>query len=229
MTMGGGLEEAREVPGGAGALAGEWAPDVDHGRPDRPLQDRDEIDLARSRQYALLAALLVRAPDASMLARLARLQGTPTPLGLAHLALAETAAAASVESVQREFFELFIGVGRGELLPYASYYLTGFLNDRPLAKLRDDLRQLGLERSGGVFEPEDHLGTLCEIMSGVADGRFAAGLDEERQFFRRHLAPWAARFFADLEIAKAARFYRTVGAVGRIFMEIEADAFAMED
>src|SRR5437868_499898 len=95
----------------------------------------DEVDAARAAEYALLAVLLARAPDADMLGRLARLRGDATPLGLAHVALAEAAATTTVERAEREYFNLFIGIGRGELLPYGSYYLTGFLNERPLARL----------------------------------------------------------------------------------------------
>src|SRR3546814_15216223 len=95
-----------------------------------------EIDLARSDEYALLASLLLRAPDSAILARLSRLEGTETPLGASHIALAEAAHSVPVETVEREYFDLFLGVGRGELLPSASYYLTGFLNERPLARLR---------------------------------------------------------------------------------------------
>jgi TorA maturation chaperone TorD len=188
----------------------------------------DETDRARSLEYAMLGALLLRAPTAEVLAQLARLQGDATPLGLAHIALAEAATATEAATAQREFFELFIGVGRGELLPYASYYLTGFLNERPLAKLRGDLRVLGLARVPGRGEPEDHLGTLCEIMSGMAARRFPVEDGAERQFYLRHIEPWAARFFLDLETAKAAAFYRAVGTVGRTFMDIEAEAFGME-
>lgn len=187
----------------------------------------DEVDRARSDEYALIASLLLGAPDADLLARLARLEGTATPLDLAHTALGQAAARVTADAVQREYFELFIGVGRGELLPYASYYLTGFLNERPLAHLRGDMRRLGLERAEDHCEPEDHLGTLFEIMSGFADRRFEASHDEESAFFTRHISPWAARFFADLERAEAAKFYRTVGAVGRIFIGIEAEGFAM--
>ena len=195
---------------------------LDHGR-----GQPDEVDLARAQNYALLAALLLRAPDAEMLARLARLQGGPTPLGLAHIALAEAANAASVASVQREYFELFIGVGRSELLPYASYYLTGFLNDRPLARLRADLAALGLERAEGRRDPEDHIGTLCEVMSGFAGRQYGAS-EEEARFFGRYLLPWAPRFFGDLELARAAEFYKAVAALGRCFLDIEAEAFAMD-
>jgi Nitrate reductase delta subunit/Protein of unknown function (DUF3306) len=113
-------------------------------------------------------------------------------------------------------------------VPYASYYLTGFLHDRPLARLRLDMQALGLERQPGVAEPEDHIATLCEIMAGLITGEVdaAPGLGE-REFFSRHLAPWAQRFFGDVERARAAAFYRPLGTVGRLFMEIEDEAWAM--
>src|ERR1700704_2934376 len=183
-------------------------------RPDlyrqQPAGDVDEIDLARAQEYTLLSALLARAPDADLLARLSRLGGDATPLGMAHVALAEAAASIDVGAVEREYFNLFIGLGRGELLPYASYYLTGFLNERPLARLRDDLAQFGIERVDGNYEPEDHAATLCEIMAGLAGGRFQATDDAERRLFEKHMAPWIGRFFADLERAQAADFYRHV-------------------
>lgn len=189
----------------------------------------DDIDRARADEYALLASLLLRAPDADFLARLSRLQGdAETPLGQAHAVLARAASSSSADSVRREYLDLFIGVGRGELLPYGSYYLTGFLNERPLARLRGDMKRLGIERSESHSDPEDHLGTLCEIMCGFASRRFVISADEEHHFFARHIAPWAGHFFADLENAQSASFYRAVGAVGRLFIEIEAEAFAME-
>src|ERR1044072_8514081 len=111
-----------------------------------PAKAIDEIDVARAQEYTLISALLVRAPDAALLKKLSALRGDASPLGVAHVALAQAAADASVERVEREYFDLFIGLGRGELLPYASYYLTGFLHERPLARLRADLGRLGLER-----------------------------------------------------------------------------------
>ena len=189
--------------------------------------DIDEVDAARAQEYALLAALLTRAPDASFLERISRLRADPSPLGLAHAALAEAAQAASAERIEREYFNLFIGVGRGELLPYASYYLTGFLHERPLARLRDDLGRLGIERAEGNVEPEDHGAILCEIMAGLAGGRFPASAGADREMFEKHLDPWIGRFFADLERAEAADFYRAVGMVGRLFIDIEREAFAL--
>jgi TorA maturation chaperone TorD len=187
----------------------------------------DDVDLMRSHEYTLLALVLGRAPTREVLDRLAELKADPSAPGLAHLALAEAAAKADPDEVQREYFDLFIGVGRGELLPYASYYQTGFLYERPLARVREDLNLIGIERAEGQFEPEDHLAILCEIMAGLCAGRFGAAPGTDRRFFERHLQPWAARFFADLETAKSARFYRPVAAIGRIFMEIESEAFAM--
>jgi TorA maturation chaperone TorD len=189
--------------------------------------DVDEVDSARAQEYALLSALLARAPDAGLLARLSGLRGDATPLGLAHVALAEAASAATPDTVEREFFDLFIGIGRGELMPYGSYYLTGFLHERPLARLREDLGQLGIERVEGNAEPEDHAATLCEIMSGLAGGRFGAPAGAEQEIFDRHLAPWMGRFFSDLERADAARFYKPLGSIGRLFMDIETEAFAL--
>jgi TorA maturation chaperone TorD len=188
----------------------------------------DEIDLLRSQEYALLANLLARAPTRDLLDRLARLEGDASPLGRAHAALAEAARVTDAEAVSREYFDLFIGVGRGEILPYASYYLTGFLNERPLARVREDLQALGIETSEDVREPEDHVAILCEIMAGLAAGQFAAGPGAERRFFEQHLKPFAERFFSDLETAASSRFYRSAGALGRLFIEIEAEAFAIE-
>jgi TorA maturation chaperone TorD len=187
----------------------------------------DEVDAARSREYALLSTLIARAPDRGLLERLAGLRGDASPLGRAHAAIAEAAGRTSAGDVQREYFNLFIGLGRGELLPYGSYYLTGFLLDRPLARLRQDLVRLGMERAAGQSEPEDHAAILCEIMAGLLSRRFPVSPVGEREVFERHLAPWIGRFFADLEHAQAADFYRPVGALGRAFMSIETEAFAL--
>jgi TorA maturation chaperone TorD len=187
----------------------------------------DEVGTARAQEYALLAALLARAPDATLLHQISQLRGDATPLGVAHASLSQAASDITVERAEREYFDLFIGLGRGELLPYGSYYLTGFLHERPLARLRGDLGPLGIERVEGNAEPEDHAATLCEIMAGVISGRLPAPPNTDQQLFERHLAPWIGRFFADLERAETARFYRSVGTLGRIFIDIETEAFAL--
>jgi TorA maturation chaperone TorD len=188
----------------------------------------DETDVARAQEYALLSVLLRRPPDPDLLAQIAMLRGDSSPLGLAHTALAEAAMETNAARVEREFFELFIGIGRGELVPYSSYYLTGFLNERPLARLRDDLERLCIERGENDGEPEDHAASLCELMAGLAGGHFGTPAGADREAFEKHLAPWISRFFADLEQANAADFYQLVGTVGRTFMTIESEAFALE-
>lgn len=188
----------------------------------------DEIDHLRAAEYGLLSLLLGRAPDAETLSRIARLKGDASDLGMAHV---ELAAAAEMDGggASKEFFDLFIGLGRGELLPYASYYLTGFLHERPLARVREDFDLLGIERAGLSREPEDHIAILLEVMSGLARGEFDADFAMQVRFFERHLKPWAARMFADLEMSRSAKFYRAVGRVGRVFMELESEAFALSD
>lgn len=187
----------------------------------------DDIDLLRGSEYALLSVLLGKAPGADLLAQLAELKGDATPLGLAHIELASAAQATDETAAGREYFNLFIGVGRGELLPYGSWYQTGFLHERPLARVREDLATLGIERADPVREPEDHIAILCEIMAGLAQGRFEADASAQERFFARHLAPWAARFFADLETTGAASFYKSVGRLGRTFVELETEAFKL--
>jgi TorA maturation chaperone TorD len=185
-------------------------------------ESADEI--LRAQHYGFLARMLAGAPSANVLAEVVGMKGNDTVLGRAYDALARTAAVTTPKQVEREFFELFIGVGRGELLPYGSFYLTGFLNERPLADLRADLARLGIARAEGRYEPEDHIAVLCEVMAGMALGDIAG---DQAAFFERHIAPWAAQFFDDLAIAPSARFYRPLAEIGRLFLDIEARAFAL--
>ncbi len=152
-----------------------------------------------------------------------------TEMGRALAALSAVAAKTSIEQAEEEFNALFIGMAHGELLPYASYYLTGFLHEKPLANLRGDMKRLGIARSESVKEPEDHIGTLCEIMHGLITGAIGepADLTTQRQFFDAHIRSWAPRFFENLEGAKSAVLYMPVGTVGRVFMAIETEAFEM--
>ncbi|MDP3407073.1 Cro/CI family transcriptional regulator [Bosea sp. (in: a-proteobacteria)] len=184
----------------------------------------DEVDEARARECELIGALLWRAPTAETLAALRGLQGDASPLGMAHLALAEAADEATPESLRDEFFELFIGVGRGELLPYGSYYLTGFLHERPLALVREDMGALGLARDARAGEPEDHIAVLLDILAKLIRGEVAADTVDADRFYARHIEAWGERFFADLEVAKAAKFYKAVGRLGSLFLSIETQA-----
>lgn len=189
----------------------------------------DEIDQLRAAEYGLLSLLLGKAPNAETLSRVAMLKGDASDLGMAHIELAVIAADLDDDAVSKEFFNLFIGVGRGELLPYASYYLTGFLHERPLARVREDFDLLGIERAGVSREPEDHIAILLEVMAGLARSDFEADVAMQAKFFERHLKPWAARMFVDLETSSSAKFYRAVGTVGRVFMELESEAFTLSE
>lgn len=186
-------------------------------------------DRLRAHQYQLLARFLAAPADAALLELASGFEGDDTQLGQARAALARAAARTTPEAARDEYQDLFIGISRGELVPYASYYLTGFLNEKPLAKLRVDMARLGIERTPGVKEPEDHIAAICEMMAGLITGGFGAPLDltGQRAFFDAHLAPWAGQFFEDLEVAGAAKLYAPVGTLGRVYMGIEQAAFEM--
>ena len=189
-----------------------------------------EEDELRAQLYEFLATLLRVEPTDAVVKQVADLSGDDTPIGQASSTLAHLAQKMDGTSVRNEYVDLFIGVGRGELLPYCSYYLTGFLNEKPLAKLRQDMAAIGIARADGVKEPEDHIASLCDMMAGLIRGQFSRSftLAEQASFFKKHLAPWAGLFFNDLESAKNAVFYAPVGSIGKVFMDIESKSFDME-
>ncbi|MCH9000627.1 MAG: molecular chaperone TorD family protein [Proteobacteria bacterium] len=195
--------------------------------------DIAEEDRLRAQWYALLARFLSAPPDAATLELARGLAGDGTDLGTdlgkGVKALAAAAKGTTVEAVDEEFFDLFVGVGQGELLPYGSYYLTGFLNEKPLAALRIDMDELGIGRVEDVKEPEDHVASLCEMMAGLITGAFGAPVDLSRQrwFFDKHIGCWAPRFFEDLQATRSAAFYMPVGMIGSVFMSVESQAFQM--
>lgn len=188
-----------------------------------------EEDLLRAQLYALLGQFLVRPPDQALLDLAAGLEGDDTPLGQALNDLAAAAGETTVGDAESEYNDLFIGITRGELIPYASYYLTGFLHERPLADLRGAMAKLGIARAEGVADPEDHIASLCEMMRGLMTGVFGKPLPlaEQRAFFDAHIATWAPKFFEDLEAAESAGLYAPIGRIGRHFMAIEAEAFEL--
>lgn len=189
-----------------------------------------EEDRMRADLYGFLSALLANPPGRELLNRAARLEGDEaTALGQGVQALARVAQGMTPAQVEREFTDLFIGLGRGELLPYASFYMTGFLNEKPLAVLRKDMAALSIRRAASVYEPEDNIASLLEMMGGLISGRFGAPapLAAQRDFFMRHISPWARHFFTDLEGAKGSVFYAPVGRIGGLFLEIEREAFRM--
>ena len=183
----------------------------------------------RASAYGLLAALLRAPPDEDLLAYVGELSPEgdegADEVAQALAALAGTAREADPAALDDEYHALFIGVGGGELMPYGSWYLTGYMMEQPLADLRDDLARLGFERSAETHEPEDHISALFEVFSVmIAD---AQSLDEQRNFYQKHLLPWVARFFDDLGKARSAEFYQGVARFGAAFNQLESTYLSM--
>lgn len=191
-----------------------------------------EEDAMRAGFYGLLARVLSGPMDDEALNAMRALDGhdDDSPLGQAIAAFGKLSVRTTTSKAEEEYTELFYGVGAGgELTPYGSFYITGLIYDKPLAELRGDMKRLGIEVAEGNSEPEDHIASICEMMHGLLTGNLggANGRAEARMFFDKHLAPWADRFFADLEGAQSAVLYMPVGSIGRLFLEIEREAFEM--
>ena len=186
------------------------------------------VPVFRSVTWFALAAALRSTPDPSLLAHLVQTGSStvddgsePGELGQAWSALATAADHVEHGPLDDEFHDLFIGIGRGELVPYASWYRTGFLMDRPLVALRRDLALLGFERQQSVREPEDHAAAIAEVMGLLADPGEGQDESTQRIFFSEHIDSWMPDFFADMQTAQSADFYRAVGRLGAAFVEFE--------
>lgn len=188
-----------------------------------------EEQVYRAGAYRLLAVLLRQTPERNVLehiSQLAAVKDQSDELAIAMSMLGLAAHDREPQHIDEEFHALFIGLGRGELLPHGSWYLTGFLMEKPLALLRDDLALLGYERTAETHEPEDHVAALCEVMAMlISDGHL---LQSQASFFEAHLATWMDRFFNDLSQAKHAVFYRAVGRFGRAFIDLEQNYLSMK-
>ncbi|MGD2173142.1 MAG: molecular chaperone TorD family protein [Gammaproteobacteria bacterium] len=195
----------------------------------------EEEQLYRASAYSLLAAILRAPPDQALLDRLAQLSpagdvepdgdSEPDELLEAMREVAESTGKFSLEQLDDEYHALFIGLGRGEVVPYGSWYLTGYLMEQPLSDLRDDLKVLGFERSPDTREPEDHISAIFEVFSVmIADG---SSLEMQQNFYNKHMDPWLGRFFTDLGKAGSANFYRPVARFGAAFIELEKAYLSM--
>jgi TorA maturation chaperone TorD len=181
---------------------------------------------ARADAYRLLGLLLAAPPNAELLGMLQAIEPGGGPMAESWEALRLAAGTADPQRLRDEYQALFIGLGRGELVPYASWYLTGFLMEKPLADLRRELAELGYGRRQEVAEPEDHIAALCELMSLLIGERRLA-FDDLQRFYERYIGAWAGRFFADLEQAQSADFYRAVGRLGSTFQSVEKKYYSM--
>ncbi|HKL50993.1 MAG TPA: molecular chaperone TorD family protein [Wenzhouxiangellaceae bacterium] len=186
-----------------------------------PFEDADDY---RAATYRVLARVFRAAPDGELLRSIAECgddEANGSKLTSAWTDLAEASRRADPAKLDHEFHALFIGLGRGEVLPYASWYLSGFLLDKPLARLRADLDELGIERAENVPESEDHIAAICETMALLVDSQAGIDLAGQKKFFDQHLQPWFSRFLADVKTANNADFYRQVADLGQRFFEFE--------
>jgi TorA maturation chaperone TorD len=187
-------------------------------------------DRLRAQFYRLIAFFLSEPLSDDDVRTAAELAGNETVLGRAVREFAGIASRSDPATLREAYQDLFIGVGRGVFVPYGSYYLTGFLHEKPLAKLRQDMERLGLARNAGVAEPEDHISSVLEAMAGLIDGTYGAPLplEEQKRFFDAHVGSWAPYFFRDLEACDTSPFYAAIGHIGRVFMEIEHKALEID-
>ncbi|MBU0656419.1 MAG: molecular chaperone TorD family protein [Gammaproteobacteria bacterium] len=194
-----------------------------------PVRDQEPEQQYRANAYRLLAALLRNVPDTATLdytRQLAGLTDGGDTLATSMIGLGLAARHADPLAIDDEFHALFIGLGKGEVVPYASWYLTGFLMEKPLGQLRQELAQLGFERDPDVHEPEDHAAALCEVMALLIEEQ--AALTRQTGFFQRHMANWLEAFFRDLQAAPSAAFYQAVAQLGMAFIRFEQQYFDMQ-
>ena len=193
----------------------------------------DSEELARAELYGLLARLWLAPPDEALLAQF-RLAVTQTPQPGAQLqgpweAVVAAMRATTPEQAAAEHEALFHGVGKPEIFAYASFHLTGFLNEKPLADLRHDLARLGLARDAQALETEDHVAYLLEVMRYLIAGDDVAvcNLEQQRRFFRDHLQTWVERLCDTVQAHPRADTWRAVAGLTREFMQVETQGFDM--
>ena len=198
-----------------------------------PTSSALDEETARAELYGVLALLYYAAPSPELIAQLSA-AATEAPAAGALLeepwrVLVGMARSLPDGAIAQEFDALFGGIGKPEVYLYGSHFLSGFLNEKPLARLRTDLAVLGLARDDAMSETEDHVACLCEVMRYLiaGDDVVVANLTRQREFFSQHLQPWVGRMCADIEQHPRARFYAALAGLTRAFMDVEAQGFDM--
>lgn len=178
----------------------------------------------RAEIYLLLSALYRQVPSSELITFLCELETeqAESAMQVAWKRLKDAAQESSAVALEDEYQELFIGIGRGEVVPFASWHLTGSLMEKPLASIRHDLELLGLEREEQVKEPEDHISALCEVMSLLT----AEEEDLQQLFFNKHIATWFSKFITQINQAEHASFYKAVAELTHAFMSLEQVRFS---
>lgn len=187
-------------------------------------------EAARAGLYGLLATLFYAPPAQDLMDEIAAARDEGE--GILHqawLQLADVCAQADAGRVREEYDSLFIGTGKPELMLYGSYYLSGFLMEKPLAALRSDLANLGLERDASMPESEDHIAALCEVMRYLISSGdpFHASITTQKGFFSAHMQPWVGTMCDQVMQHPQADFYSSVAALAKAFFDVEMQAFDM--
>jgi TorA maturation chaperone TorD len=187
-------------------------------------------ETARADLYGLLATLFYAPPAQELLNTIASAQADGDGiLERAWADLSVSCKTAQAESVRDEYERLFIGVGKPDVMLYGSYYLSGFMMEKPLAELRTDLAKMGLQRADAMSESEDHVAALCEVMRYLiaSDDIVHANVETQRQFFANHMQPWVLAMCEAVAAHPESRFYTSVANLARSFFEVEMQAFDM--
>ncbi|EMR38227.1 MULTISPECIES: TorD/DmsD family molecular chaperone [Vibrio harveyi group] len=186
---------------------------------------REQEQTLRTEIYLVLSALFRSAPSEEMIEFLTSLEVEPSESAMqkAWIALQQAAKGSNREALEDEYQDLFIGIGRGEVMPFGSWHMTGAMMEKPLAEIRHDLELLGFERDENVKEPEDHIAALCEVMSMLT------GEEEDLQqaVFNKHIAPWFNSFTQQLENAESASFYKPAAQLCEAFLTLEQVRFSV--
>jgi TorA maturation chaperone TorD len=187
---------------------------------------------SRADFYALLASLFYRAPDDALLQAIVVASPPEGSLAESWAALAAASAVVTHDAVSDEHENLFIGVGRPPVMLYGSFYMAGFMMEKPLAELRETLAQLGFARSDAVHEPEDHLAAVCDVMRALIVGDVdekPASIEVQRAFFSRHMQPWVRKACSEVSAYDSANYYKRVAAFADAFFALETSAFELYD
>lgn len=191
----------------------------------------DQAQLLRASVYELLGRLLAREPSEATIQSLrdiGEIDASEGKVAMGWQLMKQSAQKSDLQSIHEEYFTLLLGVGRGELVPFGSWYMTGFLMEKPVAVLRSDLQGLGIARQSGVVESEDHIAALCDAMALIIRHSEEIPLTTQQRFFNDHLAPWVQQFFSDMQSARSAHFYRSVGFFGESFFDFEHQLLSMQ-
>ncbi|PTO68317.1 hypothetical protein CWN96_08930 [Vibrio splendidus] len=193
--------------------------------PKQAQNNQEQEQTLRTEIYLVLSALFRSAPSEEVIDFLKTLdiEASASAMQKAWIAIQQAATESNREALEDEYQDLFIGIGRGEIVPFGSWHRTGAMMEKPLAEIRHDLELLGIERDDQVKEPEDHIAALCEVMAMLNNEEEAL----QQAVFNKHLGPWFNSFTRQLEAAESANFYKSAAQLCEAFLTLEQVRFSV--